>query len=122
MLATFLRWSLPWACSFLLYGLTATPSNAEGLLTPQAAKEAQDFGAPVPLTQLADARGGSFQSYNQMTLNGTTSGNTAEHVMTGSNVIDAGAFDQMSGIPVVIQNSGANVLIQNALIVNLEMQ
>jgi hypothetical protein len=28
----------------------------------------------------------------------------------------------MSGIPVVIQNSGANVLIQNATIVNLQFK
>jgi hypothetical protein len=42
--------------------------------------------------------------------------------MTGANTIDAGSFANMSGIPVVIQNSGANVLIQNATIINLQLK
>jgi hypothetical protein len=49
-------------------------------------------------------------------------GNTAVNVVTGSNSIDAGSFANMQGIPVVIQNSGANVLIQNATIVNLQLK
>jgi hypothetical protein len=48
--------------------------------------------------------------------------NSATNVVTGSNVIDAGSFANMSGIPVVIQNSGANVLIQNATIINLQFK
>lgn len=91
---------------------------------PPAQAEQADtvFGSPVPVSQLAGARGGSFQTENHMSLTGTTSGNSAQNVMTGNNSIERGAFDNMSGLPVVIQNSGANVLIQNAVIVNLQMQ
>lgn len=117
MLASCLRACLPWGCSLLLYLATALPAPAE----PLAAAD-HGFGAPVPATQLAEARGGSFQAENHMTLTGTTSGNSAQNVVTGNNAIESGSFDHMSGLPVVIQNSGANVLIQNAVIVNLQMQ
>jgi hypothetical protein len=46
----------------------------------------------------------------------------ADHVATGANTIAGGAFSGMSGLPLVVQNSGANVLIQNAVIVNVKMQ
>jgi hypothetical protein len=38
------------------------------------------------------------------------------------NVISGGSFANSSGLPVVIQNSGANVLIQNATVINLQLQ
>ena len=41
---------------------------------------------------------------------------------TGSNVIADGAFSGASGLPMVIQNSGNNVLIQSATIVNVQLQ
>lgn len=79
------------------------------------------FDKPVAMATLEEHRGGSDFVHNDMTLTGTTSGNTAINVMTGTNTISGGAFSSMSGLPVVIQNSGANVLIQNALILNLQM-
>ncbi len=75
----------------------------------------------VDATKLAGQRGGSTLVRNDMTLTGTTANNTASNVHTGDNAISAGAFANMSGMPVVIQNSGANVLIQNAVILNLQM-
>lgn len=120
MFVSMARGCLPWACSVLLYGMTSWAVGAE----PPTQADTADavFGSPVPVNQLADARGGSFQTENHMSLTGTTSGNSAQNVVTGNNSIDKGAFDHMSGLPVVIQNSGANVLIQNAVIVNLQMQ
>ena len=56
-----------------------------------------------------------------MQLSGTTANNTAVNVATGTNAISAGSFSNMSGLPIVIQNTGANVLIQNAVILNLQM-
>lgn len=79
------------------------------------------FAAAVDSSTLETYRGGSLQVRNDMVLAGTTADNTAQHVNTGNNSISAGAFSNMNGLPVVIQNSGANVLIQNALIVNLQM-
>ena len=54
-----------------------------------------------------------------MNLRGTVANNTARNVDTGSNVIAGGSFSNASGLPTVIQNTGANVLIQNATIVNV---
>jgi hypothetical protein len=79
------------------------------------------FSQPVSADALADYRGGMDVVNNDMQLAGTTAGNTAINVATGSNAISAGAFSHMTGLPVVIQNSGANVLIQNAVILNLQM-
>lgn len=78
------------------------------------------FEHPVALATLEELRGGTAVQ-SEMDLHGVTSGNSAFQVQTGGNSIDAGSFANMSGIPVVIQNSGANVLIQNATIVNLQM-
>jgi hypothetical protein len=57
-----------------------------------------------------------------MRLDGSVAANTAVNVVTGANSIDAGSFANMAGIPVVIQNSGANVLIQSATIINLQFK
>jgi hypothetical protein len=57
-----------------------------------------------------------------MQLTGTVTNNAATNVVTGSNYITDGAFTNSAGFPTVIQNSGSNVLIQNATIVNLQMQ
>lgn len=60
--------------------------------------------------------------HNNANIDGAVANNTATNVVTGNNTIDSGSFANMSGIPVVIQNSGANVLIQNATIINLQFK
>jgi predicted outer membrane lipoprotein len=79
------------------------------------------FGNPAGIDTLQENRGGSEFVKNEMRLHGTTAGNTADNVVTGANSIGTGAFANLSGIPIVIQNSGANVLIQNATILNLQL-
>lgn len=89
----------------------------------QAAEQgAGPLGAPIATERLADLRGGTDLTVNDMRVNGATTGNTATNVQTGTNSITDGALAHMSGIPVVIQNTGANVLIQNALILNVTMR
>ena len=88
----------------------------------EARAEAVDFGVPAQAAQLSGLRGGTDTTINDMRLNGTTSGNTARDVQTGTNTITDGALAHLTGIPVVIQNTGANVLIQNALILNLQLR
>ena len=44
----------------------------------------------------------------------------AENVNSGTNTLTGSAFSNASGISTVIQNSGSNVLIQNAMIVNVQ--
>ena len=69
---------------------------------------------------LAQARGGSDLTVNDTRLNGVTAQNSASHVVSGANIIQASSFSDVAGIPIVIQNSGANVLIQNATVINLK--
>ena len=80
------------------------------------------LGAAAPAGQLAQARGGDLAMAGTATLGGVVSGNSATNVVTGANAITAGSFAGAAGIPIVIQNTGANVLIQNATIINLQLK
>ena len=102
-------------CAAPVAAQTSDPGNAS-LASPVASL----FAQPVDADTLSGFRGGA-QVRNSMTLNGTTAENSAYEVNTGSNSIGSGSFSNMSGLPIVIQNSGANVLIQNAVILNVQM-
>lgn len=78
-------------------------------------------GAPVDRTGLARLSG-KADATPSAALDGVVGTNAATNVSTGSNLITNGAFSNMSGLPVVIQNSGANVLIQNATVINLQLR
>jgi len=116
------------ACAALALALPAPWSWAQTAAAEPVAGSATataphaGFAAPVDAAALDAHRGGTQVVLNDMTLAGTTAGNTASQLVTGSNAISAGAFSNMSGLPLVIQNSGANVLIQNAVIVHLQME
>ncbi|MEO6022450.1 MAG: hypothetical protein ABIP64_04920 [Burkholderiales bacterium] len=91
--------------------------------------EASFDQTPVPSDQLADQRGGADSTNNTLTtitqtnnLNGTVDHNSATNVVSGSNNITGGAFQGSHGFPMVIQNSGSNVLIQNSTILNVEIK
>jgi len=88
-----------------------------------AAPSADLFGAqPIALERLDGLRGGADTVSNDMNLSGTVANNTAVNVVSGMNTISNGSFSNASGLPVAIQNSGANVLIQNATIINVQLQ
>jgi hypothetical protein len=89
---------------------------------PARAGLSLDFGPAADLGKLEQSRGGAAETKNDMKLDGVVTGNSATNVSTGANMIDNGAFSNMSGIPVVIQNSGANVLIQSATIINVQFK
>ncbi len=78
--------------------------------------------APAPARALDQSRGGADTVTNNATLSGVVGNNSATQVTTGANIIQSNSFANASGIPVVIQNSGANVLIQNATIINLQLK
>lgn len=94
------------------------PSPAE----PAANPGIHGFGAPLASHQLAGLRGGFETVNNDMQLSGSVANNSAAHVASGNNYIADGSFSNMTGLPVTIQNSGSNVLIQNATIVNVQFQ
>ena len=102
----------------------AAPASSLALLPALAVElgDASGLGAGTDEATLEQARGGAADVSNEARLNGYVTGNSATYVNTGANSIDGGAFANASGIPIVIQNSGANVLIQNATIINLQMR
>ena len=78
-------------------------------------------GKVVSNSSLAEQRGGhETQVLNDMKVNGKVVDNAAINNVTGHNTI-TNAFTGASGLPLVVQNSGNNVLIQNATIINLEL-
>ncbi|MBW8828522.1 MAG: hypothetical protein JF606_03635 [Burkholderiales bacterium] len=78
-------------------------------------------GKPMAASALAAKRGGE-SVFNDNQLKGVVANNNASNLTTGMNVISEGAFSGSSGLPTVIQNSGNNVLIQNATIVNVQLK
>ena len=105
------------AGAFLLALVLAAPAAAQISVAPQ---QTAAPWKPVDAKALDKYRGGQSVS-NEMELSGVTAGNAAQNVTTGSNAISSGSFANMNGLPVVIQNTGANVLIQNAVILHLQM-
>jgi len=94
---------------------SATPAT-----TPASAQDSQHLSFGVAMTdQQLDERRGGDALVGQNFLNGTLSDNVANKVSTGSNTISDGSFASSSGLPTVIQNTGANVLIQNATVLNV---
>ena len=96
---------------------------ASGRRAMRESKDAADLLAASVLgdDELANQRGGADTHLNQNTATGTVAGNVASQLNTGSNTISESAFSNTNGIPIVIQNSGNNVLIQNSTILNLSL-
>ncbi len=125
------------SCALLLGAVLALPAGA-GATEPSAAERApavrpapaadqpappapQRLGVPAADAVLDGARGGTDTTDIDLRLTGSVTGNSATNVSSGANVITNGSFANMAGIPLVVQNSGANVLIQNATVINLRM-
>lgn len=72
---------------------------------------------------LAGQRGGTeVQIRNENWVDGTVQGNQANNVQTGSNLIGGGSFAGAVGIVNAVQNSGNNVLVQSATIINVQVR
>ncbi|CAG2153519.1 hypothetical protein [Cupriavidus plantarum] len=90
-----------------------------------AATRSNPFGATaraVSTEKLEGVRGGAETVVNDMKLHGTVADNAAINVRSGSNAIADGSFANSAGLPTVIQNTGSNVLIQNATILNVQFK
>ncbi len=79
------------------------------------------FGQTADARALEKLSGGSDVS-NDMTLHGNVSNNSTDNTTTGFNSIASGSFSGAVGLPMVIQNSGNGVLIQNATIISVQFQ
>lgn len=78
------------------------------------------IGATVDADRLSGLRGGENIVDNRILVDGRVTDNVAEKVVSGANAVGGGAFGNATGINTVIQNTGSNVLIQNAMIVNVQ--
>jgi len=79
------------------------------------------LGPAVSQDTLAEQRGGDDEGVlNIVHVTGEVTDNSATNVVTGANHIQDGSFANSSGIMSVVQNTGANVLIQNATVVNVQ--
>ena len=115
------------ASAVLLASLAASATAQDKIPPPRAAsaETPPSWPAPAATERLATQRGGADTINTQAaqsTLTATVADNSARNVVTGNNTIDNGAFSNMSGLPMVIQNTGANVLIQNSTVINLQMR
>ena len=112
--------------TYALIGISALLLNALPLhaLADEegSAPEPGALGIAIPDTQLASNRGGHTLELNTNNLDAQFYENQAIANVTGNNYITNGAFSGANGMPTVIQNSGNNVLIQNATILNLKLQ
>jgi len=100
-----------------LVGLAAGPLRAgaaEGQFTA--------LGAPVHTGTLESSRGRQETRITAMETDARLHDNRAVDTLSGGNFIGDNAFSSSSGLPVAIQNSGNNVIIQNSFILNLELK
>ncbi|SOY93577.1 conserved hypothetical protein; putative exported protein [Cupriavidus taiwanensis] len=102
----------------------AAPETASTSTAPPTVRTTLFAGVAkaVPVSTLDDIRGGAEVTVNDMRLHGTVADNAAVNTLSGTNHITEGAFSNAAGIPTAIQNSGSNVLIQNATIVNVQFK
>lgn len=98
----------------------ATGARLEPKPTPDQARPPGPIqGRLLSPLALSANRGGT--SVNDMKLRGVVADNQAINVSTGGNLISDGALSNAVGVPMVIQNTGNNVLIQNATILNVHV-
>lgn len=101
--------------------LAALAEETEGIEGTSSQAAASQLGPAVSADQL-DALRGADQDIveNVITVTGEVTDNSATNVVTGANTIREGSFADASGLTTVVQNTGANVLIQSATIVNIQ--
>ena len=99
----------------------AVPHEAPGSAIDYATTEVLFASDVLDEAELAENRGGAETHLSEIRAVGTVNDVSVWNAATGHNTITEGALAGASGFPMVIQNSGNGVLIQNATIVNLDM-
>jgi hypothetical protein len=82
-----------------------------------------DLGAPVAAQALDQNRGrqDSIFELNWQETNAEMKDAIAAHNRTGHNIIGGGSFKDAVGFPMTIQNTGNNVIMQNAVIISIDL-
>ncbi|HRN61486.1 MAG TPA: hypothetical protein PLF73_03385 [Luteimonas sp.] len=99
--------------------LALDPSARMPVAAQAVESGAEGLGHAMADDELLRLRGGDAMVLVSVDNQGEVSGNTAVDVVSGNNRIDGGAFANATGLTTVIQNSGANVLIQNGTAINI---
>ena len=111
------------AFAFLVVCVSVSQKARADHADQDASVPARDyFGDAVSVDTLDTLRGGEDQYLNDMKLYAQLYDNKALSNVTGNNIVSQDAFAGAQGFATVIQNSGNNVIIQNATILNLRMQ
>ncbi|AJR05413.1 carbon storage regulator [Photobacterium gaetbulicola] len=76
---------------------------------------------------MTHSRGGEYELETESLqasseMYGDVTGNSAYNNNSGNNIIDGGALSNSSGVYNIVQNTGSNVLIQNATVINLTLK
>jgi hypothetical protein len=110
----------------------ATQAGDEAGVTAAAQEESDSlvaFATATPVsTETLDELSGKAQlqvdkiQINDQDLNGVLTDNVAIGNQTGQNIIAEGAYTDSAGFMTTIQNTGNNVLIQNATIINVTVE
>ena len=113
-------------------GALADPVNAPLLPVLENGSGAPGVGSALSSDDLEGVNGRKGVDLNIKEINGIFSSTDLSGILTqnkiegdhssfttGGNTISAGAFSNMNGIATVIQNSGNQVLIQNATVVDV---
>lgn len=116
--------------SSLLFVIGSFAAPLEQLSTEAAQTLAlMDIGEPVSGEMLHSLSGGQGISIdtidilaNNMRLTADMKDNLLYSTSTGLNQVSNDAFSNASGISTVVQNSGNQVIINNAFILNLQMK
>lgn len=113
-------------CAALCFSAIHWPlqASADEALSPATSVVGLFGSAAVAVEALENSRGGSdlYLDLNEIKSNGVVRDNQASNLTTGSNWVTDGSFTGATGFPTVVQNSGNNVLIQNATIIKLQVQ
>ena len=91
-------------------------------VAPSAKGPTSAWGEAAAADRLERTSGKDDTIHTESVLGGTVGNNTAINTVSGNNIINGGSFANSQGLPVVIQNSGSNVLIQSATTINLRLQ
>ncbi len=120
------------AAAAALSSAAAIAADTDGAPIETVATAVQPAPSPEPAlwanasviaeSELSKQRGGADLHLNENNASAIVSDNVATNLTTGNNSINGDSFSGMSGIPLVVQNSGNNVVIQNSTILNLQMQ
>jgi hypothetical protein len=114
-------------CASALNAMAASDADQAGRDEVQATSAAarqkiRGLGAALNESTLAEMRGGAEVLVNQQDLSARLSSVSASNLTTGANTITEGSFANANGLPIVIQNSGNGVIIQNSTILNLNVR